>query len=99
MYVITVKFSIQPEQLQAFRSAMLDQARSSLQLESGCLHFDVCQDATDTTQFFLYELYTDKAAFEAHLGSDHFKSFDRHVASWVRSKQVQPYELLETQNV
>lgn len=31
-------------------------------------------------EIFLYELYTDRAAFEAHLASDQFVAFDANVA-------------------
>ena len=35
--------------------------------------------------------YTDAAAFDAHLSSDHFKAFDARVAQMVASKSVATY--------
>jgi autoinducer 2-degrading protein len=37
---------------------------------------------------FLYEVYDDRAAFDAHLSAPHFKSFDAATAGMIRSKKV-----------
>jgi quinol monooxygenase YgiN len=37
----------------------------------GCRQFDVCRDPLDPALFFLYELYDDEAAIQAHLDSPH----------------------------
>ena len=71
---------------------MQTQARTSVEAEEGCVQFDVCTDPDDPTAFFLYELYTDRAAFDAHLASPHFEAFDATVAPWVASKTVHAYE-------
>lgn len=92
MYVITVIFKIKPEHQSAFAAAMVENARASLETEPGCHQFDVAFAPDDPTTCFLYELYTDKTAFEAHLASAHFKSFDATVAPWLADKSVQAYE-------
>ena len=51
---------------------MMEQAANSLAQEDGCHVFDVC---TAGTTVFLYELYTDKAAFDAHMQTPHYASF------------------------
>jgi hypothetical protein len=53
--------------VQAFHQAIVDNARLSLKPKPGCHRFDVCRDPGDPTLFFLYELYDDEAAFQAHL--------------------------------
>ena len=92
MFVITVTFTVRPEQIGAFDAAMETQARASLENEPDCVRFDVCKDPDDPTVCFLYELYTDKAAFDAHVASPHFKSFDATVQPWVVAKTVRAYE-------
>ena len=42
---------------------------------------------------FLYEIYDDRAAFDAHLASPHFRAFDAEVGPWVQDKQVETGEL------
>ncbi|MBB6428312.1 putative quinol monooxygenase [Algisphaera agarilytica] len=88
MYVVTVLFEVAPEHVDSFRPEMLKQAENSLKLEPGCHQFDVCFDAEDPGKCFLYEKYTDRAAFDVHLASDHFKTFSETVADWVTGKTV-----------
>lgn len=91
MYVVTVLFEPKPEHAAAFRAAMLANAEVSRETEPGCRQFDVCVDA-DTGRTFLYELYDDRAAFEAHLAAAHFKAFDDAIRDWIARKDVRIYE-------
>lgn len=95
MYVVTVAFVVKSEAIAAFRPAMLENARASLADEAGCRQFDVCFDAGDGGKCFLYEVYDDRAAFDAHLSMAHFKSFDAAVAPMLESKTVQTWELVQ----
>ena len=108
MYVVTVAFEIRPEAAAAFLPLMLENARASLAEEPGCLRFDVCgedmggqdvggQDVGDDAppvRVFLYEIYRDRGAFDAHLASAHFQSFDAATRPMVASKQVASWRLL-----
>ncbi|MEL6374634.1 MAG: putative quinol monooxygenase [Pseudomonadota bacterium] len=96
MFVVVVFFEIKPERIESFRHAMLRNARISVEREPGCSQFDVSIDPTDGGSFFLYEVYDDEAAFNAHTQSDHYKAFAETVASWVVSKRVLTYERLPT---
>ena len=91
MYVVTVVFEPKPEYAGAFRAAMLANAKVSRETEPGCRKFDVCVEA-DTGRTFLYELYDDRAAFEAHLAAAHFKTFDGVIRDWIARKDVRIYE-------
>ena len=92
MYVVTVVFNVKPEHTEAFAVAMTGNARASLENEQGCHQFDVAFAPYDPATCFLYELYTDKKAFDAHLATPHFKSFDATVAPWLAGKSVQTYK-------
>ena len=93
MYVITVEFEVHAEHADSFRDEMLLQASNSLKLEEGCRHFDVAFAHDDPTKCFLYEKYDDRAAFDAHLETAHFKDFAATVAPWLKSKSVQTWKL------
>lgn len=93
MYVVTVIFEPHAGQMEAFLPLMLENARLSLADEPGCHRFDVCL-SEDGSRVFLYELYTDEAAFGDHVETVHFKSFDRAVADLVAQKTVKIYTLL-----
>ncbi|MEV5832541.1 putative quinol monooxygenase [Nocardia sp. NPDC052112] len=47
-------------------------ATASVREEPGCLRFDVCADRVDPHRFFLYQVYIDEEAAEAHRFTDHF---------------------------
>lgn len=93
MYVVTVTFVTTPDASDAFREAVIAQAANSLNLEEACQRFDVCLDPEDPTRVFLYELYSDRAAFDLHLKSDHFLDFDARTRDWVTSKTVEIWML------
>jgi len=88
MYVIIVDFTVKREHLAVFHAAMVENARLSRESEHGCRQFDVCVDPKDATRYFLYEIYDDEAAFQAHLKTTHFLEFDRASAPWVASKSA-----------
>ena len=94
MFVVVVEFTTRPEHAAAFRERVQQQARDSLKLEPGCHVFDVCVDPARDELVMLYEVYTDRAAFDVHLASDHFKGFDAEVRDWVADKQVSTYQRL-----
>lgn len=93
MFVVTVNFTIKSDHVDDFREAVEKQASNSLELEAGCHQFDVCYDLDDDTAAFLYEIYSDEEAFEDHLESDHFESFDASTGDWVEEKLVRQWAL------
>ncbi|MGR3514404.1 MAG: putative quinol monooxygenase [Paracoccaceae bacterium] len=94
MFVVTVRFSIEARQVEAFMPLMLENARASLADEEGCLTFDVCQDPEAPTEVFLYEVYDDRTAFQTHMTTPHFLSFSEEIEGMVHDKSVQTYTLL-----
>ena len=79
------------EHAAAFRVAMLENAAASREDEPGCRQFDVCVEPASGT-IFLYEIYDDRAAFDAHVRTEHFLRFDATVRDWVTRKDVRLYE-------
>lgn len=92
MYAVCVTFQIKPEHMTDFMPLMVRNAETSLLAEGGCRQFDVLTDAEKPGIVFLYELYTDRAAFNLHLRSAHFKTFDAAVADMIAAKDVQTWD-------
>ena len=88
MYVVIVEFTIQPGHAAAFKQRVMQQAMDSLEHEADCHVFDVCFDPGRENFVLLYEVYTDKAAFDAHLASAHFLDFDATVRPWISDKKL-----------
>ncbi len=95
MYIITVEFTIKTDHLPAFMLHIMENAKASCESEPNCRQFDVCTDTTAPNRDFLYEVYADRAAFEAQLASAHFKAFDSTVAPWIAAKAARTYTRLD----
>lgn len=90
-YAVVVTFVIKPDKIRAFLPLMRSNARTSLTVEARCHQFDIATDPDRPNEVFLYELYEDRAAFDAHLASPHFKDFDAKVADMIDTKEVRTY--------
>jgi (4S)-4-hydroxy-5-phosphonooxypentane-2,3-dione isomerase len=88
MQALIVEFIVKPAFVEAFAVAIALNAKTSRESEPGCLQFDVCRDSANPQLFFLYELYNDEAAVQAHLNSAHFLQMNTATASWVQGKSV-----------
>ena len=91
MLALVVEFRIAPAHVEAFDAQITANARTSRETEPGCRQFDVCRDPADPTLFFLYELYDDEAAVQAHLRAPHYLHMDATTAPWVQCKVVRRY--------
>ena len=98
MYVVLVEFTTHPQHASAFRERVQQQARDSLRLEAGCHVFDICLDPERENFVLLYEVYTDRDAFDTHLGAQHFLDFDATVKNWVSDKKVSVFERIQPTN-
>ncbi|MEL6681048.1 MAG: putative quinol monooxygenase [Pseudomonadota bacterium] len=92
MYAVCVNFVLKSGMSKDFMPLMLENARVSKQQETGCHQFDVVIDSCDPNTVFLYELYADRAAFDAHLASKHFKVFDKAIRDLIADKIVQTWD-------
>ena len=94
-YVVTVEFEIRTPHLGDFLAQARENARLSRELEPGCRQFDVCTDPARPSTVFLYERYGDRAAFEAHLASEHFLAFDAAVRGMIAAKSVRTLQRVD----
>ncbi|MEP2642277.1 putative quinol monooxygenase [Roseobacter sp.] len=91
MFAVTVTLHITPAHWDTFVPLMAQNAARSLADETGCHQFDVATDPAHPHEMFLYELYTDAAAFDVHLNTAHFKTFDTSTAHMIADKTVRTY--------
>ena len=87
-FVVMVDFQIKPEMTESFRALVSENARNSLAHEPGCRRFDVVLPRGQAGHVFLYEVYDDEAAFEAHKATPHFLQFERETVAHVAVKKV-----------
>ena len=82
MFVIIATIQIKPGYRDRFLESMLDDARGSVEVEPGCLHFSVTRDEADQDKIYLFEVYRDEKAFEVHKTMPHFTRWDATVKDW-----------------
>ncbi len=73
MYSIFVTINVKLKNLKAFTEASFGDAQGSVRDEPGCFRFDILEDKSIPTRFYLYEVYRDEEAFQAHLETPHYK--------------------------
>jgi (4S)-4-hydroxy-5-phosphonooxypentane-2,3-dione isomerase len=93
-FAITVDFELKAGALTAFRALIDRNAADSCRLETGCRRFDVLVPDRQADRVLLYEIYDDRAAFDAHLATSHFKAFNRDSGALVINKKVEEFELV-----
>jgi quinol monooxygenase YgiN len=91
MLAVAVRFDLREGGLEAFRAALLSNAAATRR-EPGCRQFDVAF-SEDRRRCFLYEVYDDRAAFDAHHDTAHFRAFADASAPLYRDKQVETFVL------
>lgn len=94
MFVVCVTIKVEPDAMAKFLPIMQEQAHNSLTLEAECHQFDVSCAVQGLDEVFLYEVYSNAAAFDAHLETPHFQEFDATVAPLIRSKTIATYTRL-----
>ena len=88
MYVIIAPIQVKPGCKEQFMEAIIEDAKGSVNDEPGCRRFDVIQDAGDENRIWLYEVYDDEAAFQAHTQAPHFIKF-RDATADIRVEGIQ----------
>ncbi len=88
MYVIIAPIQIKEGSKDRFMEEIIEDAKGSVNDEPGCLRFDVIQDAGDPNRIWLYEVYHDEAAFQAHMQAPHFIKF-RDATEDIRIEGIQ----------
>ena len=91
MYVIVAEFTVVAERAGDFLDAIKINAGHSVAREPGCRQFDVCVGTERGELIYLYEVYDDEAAFQAHIKTEHFHVFNEAVGDWVVHKTVTAY--------
>ncbi len=92
---VCVTFTVKPEHFEDFKTAVLQQARNSVEKEPWCHQFDVGFDPERPNVVLLYETYDDRQAFyEKHRTTEHFANFGRTISNWVVDKQLGVWDIV-----
>lgn len=81
--IITSRICVKNGCTEEFKSLAAPLIEATRQ-EKGCLRYELYRDASDSTVFFFYEVYADRAAQEFHSGSSYLDQFKRGREKLVR---------------
>lgn len=81
MYAIFVTINVKAENVEEFGQASFGDAEGAVRDEPGCFRFDINRDPEISTRFYLYEVYRDEEAFQAHLEAPHFLAWREKVSA------------------
>jgi (4S)-4-hydroxy-5-phosphonooxypentane-2,3-dione isomerase len=97
-YVNAVDLDIVPAERDNYLAAITENGMAAAK-EPGCRRFDILNLASDPNHFFLYEVYDNEAAFQAHRASDHFKKYAATTAKMVAKRESRPMSVTASNSV
>lgn len=69
--ILLVTFNVRPDATEKFEALLAGLARDVLATEPGVTHYQLARSKTDPLLYHMWEIYSDKAALEAHGKTEH----------------------------
>lgn len=86
--VVLAEFKVMPGRMDEFLPLLEQHARTTRANEPGCLQFDVVRDGSDPDRAFVYEVYADEAAFEAHKAAPYLARYRERAEPLLLDRKV-----------
>jgi autoinducer 2-degrading protein len=87
MLVAIINVHVKPEYVEAFNTAILDNARNSIK-EPGVARFDIYQQSDDPTRFILVEIYKTEDSINKHRDTAHYVRWRDSVAEMMAESRI-----------
>jgi quinol monooxygenase YgiN len=87
-YVRVAELDIDPTQVEAFAVATREVGQASVRTEEGCLVLYAVSEKDNPARVRVFEIYSDAAAYQAHLQTAHFKKFRATTDAMVKSRKL-----------
>lgn len=99
MMVRIAEIEVEPDYLDEYISILKEEAEASVRLEPGVICIYPMFQKENPTQIRLLEIYADKAAYESHLQSPHFKHYKESTLPMVKSLQLVDMEVIDKETM
>ena len=93
VYINAVDLVIIPSDLPKFMEAIKENGANAVK-EPGCREFNITVLASNPNHVFLYEVYDNAAALDAHRQTEHFKKFQATTANMIADRNVRAMSLI-----
>ena len=88
------KIKVDGRQLEKYKSALQEQMKAAIKLESGVLSYTAVSDKKDSTLITIFEVYASKEAYQSHIQAPHFKKYKETVKDMVLSLELIDTDLI-----
>jgi quinol monooxygenase YgiN len=82
------KLTVNAEYLPAYRDALAEEVRASMELEPGVLSLYAVFEKEDPTRLTILEIYASRQAYEQHVKSAHFLKYKNGTLHMVKSLEL-----------
>ncbi|MET0244898.1 MAG: antibiotic biosynthesis monooxygenase [Flavitalea sp.] len=89
------EIEILPQFLTAYKGILTKESGASVELEPGVISIFPMYQKSDSTLIRIVEIYADRAAYEHHLTTPHFKLYKTSTANMVKSLKLIDMESLD----
>ncbi len=87
MIIMQVWFEVQPDSVEAFVGATLENGGHTVQ-EPGNLRFELLRDHDTPTRFLLIEMWEEQDAIDDHFSTDHFEAWRKATDSLLAADPI-----------
>jgi quinol monooxygenase YgiN len=87
-FVRVADIEVDPEQREAFVSAVTEEMDESIRVEPGVLALYAVSEKDSPFRLRFFEIYADEAAYNAHLESPHFRKYRATTEPMIRSRAL-----------
>jgi (4S)-4-hydroxy-5-phosphonooxypentane-2,3-dione isomerase len=87
LYINAVNLDIAPGQVDKFLALLKENGAAAVN-EPGCREFNITVAQNDPNHVFIFEVYDNAAALEAHRATDHFKKYAAATKDMVAKRDV-----------
>jgi (4S)-4-hydroxy-5-phosphonooxypentane-2,3-dione isomerase len=89
LFISAVDIDVVPGQIENYLAALKENGAAAVH-EPGCREFDITVSQKDPNHVFIFEVYDDAAAVEAHRQTDHFKKYAATTKDMVAKRDPHP---------
>ena len=89
-YINAVDIDVVPGQIDAYLAALKENGAAAVH-EPGCHEFDITVSPKEPNHVFIFEVYDNAAAFEAHRATDHFKKYAATTKDMVAKRDARAF--------
>jgi (4S)-4-hydroxy-5-phosphonooxypentane-2,3-dione isomerase len=93
VYINAVDLVIVPSELPKFLEAIKENGANAVK-EPGCREFNITMLSSNPNHVFLYEVYDNEAALEAHRQTPHFKKYQAATQGMVADRSVRALSVI-----